>query len=155
VSLERDDIPEDWPVQPIDEDDETAADPMSCGTCGLTWDDAVITSMTPVPSARCPVESFHVATETLTNNPPQGCDETGNLYRWSTNYDAGTGPFALFLDLIGWSEEEGIGDVYDYANRNLGYVELDYLADALKEYADRPRDVSEYVNALMEAEREG
>jgi len=31
----------------------------TCGTCGRSWDDAVITSMTPVPAARCPFEYFH------------------------------------------------------------------------------------------------
>ena len=31
----------------------------TCGSCGLTWDDGVITSMTPTPSGRCPFEYFH------------------------------------------------------------------------------------------------
>ncbi len=29
------------------------------GNCGLSWDDSIITSMTPTPSARCPFEAFH------------------------------------------------------------------------------------------------
>jgi len=29
------------------------------GNCGLSWDDSIITSMTPTPSARCPFEHFH------------------------------------------------------------------------------------------------
>ncbi len=29
------------------------------GSCGLSWDDGIITSMTPAPSARCPFEYFH------------------------------------------------------------------------------------------------
>ncbi len=29
------------------------------GACGLSWDDSIITSMTPTPSARCPFEYFH------------------------------------------------------------------------------------------------
>jgi hypothetical protein len=52
-------VPADFPVQPIDPDDATAADPCTCGTCGLTWDDGRVTSMTPAPSARCPFEAFH------------------------------------------------------------------------------------------------
>ena len=44
------------------------------------------------------------------------------------------------------------GALYDLAHKSLGYLELDYLADALKEYADRPGDVMEFVNKLMEAE---
>ena len=31
----------------------------TCGTCGRTWDDSIITSMTPAPSARCPFEYYH------------------------------------------------------------------------------------------------
>lgn len=31
----------------------------TCGTCGLTWDDGKVTSITPAPSARCPFEWFH------------------------------------------------------------------------------------------------
>jgi hypothetical protein len=53
----------------------------------------------------------------------------------------------LFLDLIGWSEDE-LGEPY----ASLGYVELGKLAEALTEYADRPHDVREYVDALMAAE---
>lgn len=32
---------------------------MTCGHCGLSWDDGKITSMTPVPSGRCPFEYHH------------------------------------------------------------------------------------------------
>lgn len=32
------------------------ARPVTCGSCGRTWDDAVITSVTPAPGARCPLE---------------------------------------------------------------------------------------------------
>ena len=29
------------------------------GNCGLSWDDSIITGMTPTPAARCPFEYFH------------------------------------------------------------------------------------------------
>lgn len=76
-----------------------------------------------------------------------------SLYSWSLNYDAGKGPFALFLDLIGWSEEE-FGDTIwqGKPSSGLGYVELSKLADALQEYATRPQYITEYVGALMAAE---
>lgn len=32
---------------------------MTCGTCGRTWDDALVSGMTPVPSGRCPFEYDH------------------------------------------------------------------------------------------------
>lgn len=35
----------------------------TCGHCGRTWDDALITSMTPVPSGRCPFEYDHIYSE--------------------------------------------------------------------------------------------
>lgn len=52
-------IPNDYPVQPIEPNDPSAIAPATCGTCGLTWDDGKVTSMTPAPSARCPFEAFH------------------------------------------------------------------------------------------------
>lgn len=52
-------IPGDFPVQPVILGDK-AIDPVTCGTCGLTWDDAIPTEYTPAPSARCSFESFHV-----------------------------------------------------------------------------------------------
>lgn len=88
----------------------------------------------------------------LLEAPPQGCEAVGRLYSWSTNYDPGKGPFTLFLDLIGWSKDEIGQDIYDYSTRNLGYVELDYLGDALTEYADRPNPVRDFVSQLMAAE---
>ena len=81
----------------------------------------------------------------LEETAPQGCENVQDLYSWSSNYDAGKGPFTLFLDLIGWSEDE-LGEPY----ASLGYVGK--LAEALTEYADRPHDVREYVDALMAAE---
>lgn len=52
------DIPKDYPVQPLKPEDK-AKDRVTCGTCGLSWDDGMNTSLTPTPSARCPFESFH------------------------------------------------------------------------------------------------
>ena len=53
-------IPAGYPVRPLAAG-ETAKDRVTCGTCGLSWDDAVVTSMTPAPSARCPFEALHTA----------------------------------------------------------------------------------------------
>jgi hypothetical protein len=39
---------------------QRAKDRATCGYCGLSWDDARITEMTPAPAARCPFEMFHV-----------------------------------------------------------------------------------------------
>lgn len=90
--------------------------------------------------------------ELLEQDAPQGCEAIQDLYSWSLNYDPGKGPMTLFLDLIGYSVEEYGQALYDLSDASFGYVELDKLAKALTEYADRPHDVTEYVQALMEAE---
>jgi len=45
----------------FNEDDVPIIDPVTCGTCGRTWNDAAVSSMTPAPSGRCPFEAEHVS----------------------------------------------------------------------------------------------
>jgi hypothetical protein len=70
------------------------------------------------------------------------------------NYDIKTGtPYHLFLDLIGYSDENYGDTLYKGNPRNvLGFMEIDYLADALKEYATNPQEVEAWIDALTEAE---
>lgn len=42
-----------------DDDGERRVDTATCGTCGFTWNDALISGITPVPSGRCPNEYEH------------------------------------------------------------------------------------------------
>lgn len=51
-------IPGNFAVQPL-KPGEKAKDKVTCGTCGLSWDDAIPTAWTPAPSGRCPFEYFH------------------------------------------------------------------------------------------------
>lgn len=51
-------VPADFPVRPLGPDDP-ATDRVTCGTCGRSWDDAIGTTWTPAPAARCPFEYFH------------------------------------------------------------------------------------------------
>jgi hypothetical protein len=89
----------------------------------------------------------------LLETPPPGCEAVANLWSWSTNYDAGKGPASLFLDLIGWSADNLGQAIYVLGDASgLGYVELGKLAAALTEYADRPHDVRQYVETLLDAE---
>jgi hypothetical protein len=74
------------------------------------------------------------------------------LYNWSLNYEAGEGPMTLFLDLIGYSQDEIGAPLYNLARPLLGYLELDYLGDALKEYADVGQDAYDFVMRLISAE---
>lgn len=80
-------------------------------------------------------------------------EHTKHLFQWSLNYDHGQRPFDLFLDLIGYSEEQYGTNLHsgDYGS-TIGYVEADYLADALKEWADHPQRVEAWVSSLMECE---
>lgn len=83
---------------------------------------------------------------------PAYVEATADLWHWSTNYDAGKGPFTLFLDLIGWSEDEIGEPLYSLKDASLGYLELDKLGAALREYSDRPTDVRAWVDGLIAAE---
>ena len=51
-------IPADFPVKPLGPNDAAKAR-ATCGACGRSWDDAIATGYTPVPSGRCPFEAFH------------------------------------------------------------------------------------------------
>ena len=90
--------------------------------------------------------------EMLEQDAPQGCAAVQDLYSWSLNYAAGKGPFTLFCDLIGWSDDNIGETLYDLTDASLGYVELDKLGLALREYAARPQDVRKYTDALISAE---
>ena len=91
----------------------------------------------------------------LEADAPAGCEGIQDLYSWSLNFDAGKGPMTLFLDLIGWSDEQIGEPLYSLKDASLGYVELSKLAKALSEYADSPHEVREYVDQLLAAESEG
>jgi hypothetical protein len=90
----------------------------------------------------------------LLENPPANVSETNALIEWSMNYDIKTGtPYHLFLDLIGYSDENYGDTLYKGNPRNvLGFMEIDYLGDALKEYATNPQEVEAWINLLMETE---
>lgn len=78
--------------------------------------------------------------------------EIVNLYQWSLNFNGGEGPITLFLDLIGYSQEEIGIPLYDMKKAALGYLELDYLGDALKEYATIGQDAYDFVMEIIDAE---
>lgn len=81
---------------------------------------------------------------------PSYVEHTAALLRWSGNYeyeDKGN-PLPVFLDLIGWSDDH-YGETVPRSAGPLAAMELDYLGDALKEYASRPQDVSDWLNVVM------
>lgn len=92
----------------------------------------------------------------LLEDPKPNVEHTAGLIDWSMNYDLKTGtPYHIFLDLIGYSANEYGSNLFNYSNvqKVLGYMELDYLADALKEYAEHPQAVLNFIKAIDEAER--
>jgi hypothetical protein len=68
-----------------------------------------------------------------------------DLWQLSTNYDHPT-PYVKFLDLIGYSEENYGSTIYD--GPRLGFLELDYIADALKCWTVRPHDVENMIDRI-------
>jgi hypothetical protein len=53
--------------------------------------------------------------------------------------------------MIGYSEEEHGYNLCAEKMPSLGYLEIDMLAKALTEYADRPNDVYDFVEKMMNA----
>jgi hypothetical protein len=57
---------EDAQEELADEQDETEENAeATCGACGLTWNDAAVSSKTPTPGGRCPFEYVHEEAEEL------------------------------------------------------------------------------------------
>ena len=93
--------------------------------------------------------------EQLEDNAPKWASATIALASWSRgNYDFSRSPYLLFLDLIGYSEEEYGTSFISEPSKVLGYLEMDYLADALKEYATRPQDIADIIRKHNELELE-
>jgi hypothetical protein len=92
----------------------------------------------------------------LLENPNPNQENIAGLISWSMNYNLKTGtPYHIFLDLIGYSADEYGSNLFNYDNvqKVLGYMELDYLGDALKEYAENPQAVLDFIQAIDDAER--
>lgn len=87
----------------------------------------------------------------LLDNAPTELEAIARLFSWSENYNYPT-PATLYLDLIGYSEDE-LGERL-CANKMpaLGYLEIGILADALQVYANRPQETFDYVQRLLDAE---
>jgi hypothetical protein len=81
-------------------------------------------------------------------------EEVRALVNWSLNFNIRKGtPYQVFLDLIGHSEENlGGALVQNISDVPLGFVELDLIGDALKEYAKNPQDVTDWINELENVE---
>jgi hypothetical protein len=87
----------------------------------------------------------------LCDNAPEYAEETAHLISWCEgNYDF-PAPSSLFLDLIGYSEEQLGQNLCSDKMPNFGFLEIDLLAKALTEFATRPNDVYDFVRKIMDA----
>jgi hypothetical protein len=93
------------------------------------------------------METISRSTEEVLESAPARLADIVALYQWGTNYDWEHNPWALFLDLIGYSVQNYGETIYNTHN-TPGYMELDYIGDALKCYADRPLTAWEFIEQL-------
>jgi len=85
----------------------------------------------------------------LCDTAPEYAEDTAHLFSWCEGNYEFPAPSSLFLDLIGYSEEEQGSRLTAEKFPVLGYLELDLIAKALTEYTSRPGDVYEFVSKLM------
>ena len=84
------------------------------------------------------------------DHAPTYCEGVSSLYSWSSNYQD-MAPFRKFLDLIGYTLEEFGECLADWSNPadSLGFKEIGHLAEALTDYANRPHDVTSFIQELL------
>lgn len=84
IEIQTKEIPADHPVQPTNTG-------MTCGACGLSWDDSVSTEYTPVPAGRCPFEAFHLDDDDLREQAREQAEidtiatDCGHYLAWEVN----------------------------------------------------------------------
>jgi len=84
----------------------------------------------------------------LLETPPAYCEPIARLWSWSENYQYPS-PATLFLDLIGYSEEEFGERLCTDKTPAIGYLEAGMLGEALTAFSDRPSQVCDYIRALL------
>ena len=89
----------------------------------------------------------------LTLSYDQARELVDDLWNWSQNFDFPS-PASLFLDLIGYSQDEFGQELCSDGRPSLGYHEQDLLGWALLAHAHRPADVLERITELLAAEQE-
>lgn len=110
------DIPADFPVRPL-ESHQHAECRTTCGTCGLSWDDAIPTAWTPAPSARCPFEYFHDPISCDPDEDPWTEQSVSPTMRKLAN----TTPLVARLLTLGLSEEMVWEIWHRYACQHYSY----------------------------------
>lgn len=91
--------------------------------------------------------------DNVTLSYDQAQEIISDLWVWSENYSFPT-PASLFLDLIGYSDDEFGERLCSNGAPLLGYHEQHLLGWALLAHAHRPSDVREKVAELLASEQE-
>lgn len=87
----------------------------------------------------------------LDNQHPEKVTKLVSLINWSLNCTYPT-PFALYQDIIGYSEENYGSRICLDKFPNMGYIEIGLLGEALDEYSNNPQDATDWIDKLMEEE---
>lgn len=83
---------------------------------------------------------------------PRDCaPHTTALFEWSRNFNYPT-PATVFLALISHEIDGEPIALPNMSTACLGFMELDYIGDALKEYASNPESVGDAIDELLDAE---
>lgn len=140
-----------------------AADIVTCGACRRSWDDAVPTSLTPAPSARCPFEYDHDSPDgwTLTDD---GCrvelerlgDGRHGEYDPTDPDDEELLSFAVYGQVgpFWWPVDEGAQTTQVPASANVE-VRRALLRHVAALVADQVADAGEREAAALSERREG
>ena len=121
--IEADEISvENGAEEQFDDDGNVRVDTCTCGECGKTWNDALISERTPAPSARCPYEALHEEIAELKALEALAEEAEGYAPDWTHG-------------------ETLIRDSYF----------TDYAKDLLEDCGDLPRDLPWYVVIDWEA----
>tara|TARA_B100001094_G_scaffold55457_1_gene50977 strand:+ start:2158 stop:2481 length:324 start_codon:yes stop_codon:yes gene_type:complete len=86
---------------------------------------------------------------------PEKAAAIEELFDWSSNFEPGTNPWCVFLDLTGFSDEEYGEPVYSGESFSpvFGYIELRLLGGALQIFETESFDtVYEWIRTLDKAQ---
>lgn len=129
--IESEEISEANGAEPqIDENGKTVESITTCGECGKSWNDALITGRTPAPSARCPYENIHEEIAELKNLQSLADEAEGYAPDWKHGE-------ALIRDSYfeTYAQElaDDIGAIKADAGWPNNFIDWEAAADALKQ----------------------
>lgn len=125
--FEREEITEDNGAEAQrDENDKVKEDIATCGTCGKSWNDALISSRTPAPSGRCPYEHIHEELAELTKLESLLDDLRGN-----------------------GGDEQWEGDWYPVTLIRDSYFET-AMDELLEDIGDMPKNIPPYLKVTVD-----